>query len=230
MTTRKHNNIRQLALAYYRGWVTREKYIELRSGYLAEISAGKEPTPIKPSQFTPEKPTQSALSQSEDTGKSNNTLIITVLIILLVLVIGAILYLNNTEINQVAPTLTTNDSSSKPHAQNDTSSVNIPADQATNKPTLSPEENFLNYLNDSFIKSEDWKADSLNTLKLKWRSMTTEQQSVIRSSLLFTSFSRQLVDRIVQEQNLKNIVPSDYELGLITIAKSMGLLHLVPNE
>lgn len=95
-------------------------------------------------------------------------------------------------------------------------------------PAASAEEKFLVYLDDHFNSSSSWSSEELNTLKLKWLSLTVDQQSVIQSSERFKEFSQQLVAHIGTEQKQGNIVPTDYELVLITVAKSMGLMHLVP--
>jgi len=90
VTGRKHSSLRRLTLAYYRGYIVRERYLELRSQYLQAITEGREPAPITSEEVAPEIFDISS-SGIDNESKKNRTLLISSLIIaLLIIVIIAI--------------------------------------------------------------------------------------------------------------------------------------------
>ncbi len=89
MTTRKHSSLRRLALAYYRGHIVRERYLELRSRYLQAITEGKEPAPITSDEIAPEVFDISSSRLTSDDGK-NKPLLISILAAAAVIIIIAI--------------------------------------------------------------------------------------------------------------------------------------------
>ncbi len=89
MATCKHSSLRQLAVAYYKGHIARDRYLELRSQYLQAITEGKEPTPISSEDIASEIFDISS-TRTTDRDRQNKVLLISILIALLIIVIIAI--------------------------------------------------------------------------------------------------------------------------------------------
>ena len=212
---RKHSDLRSLSLAYYWGWIPREKYLGLRREFLKSITEGKKPRPIKPRELAP--PKKDSIPTSTTSGSGNKTTIILSAAIVLIIV-GLVFYF-------IPSDKDTESENKQPAGMKKTDSV-----QAAQKQTSTQESQFSAFLNATFIQKNDWDPDALNVLKFKWQGLSQEQQSIIRESKVFDDFSRMLISKIMQERNLNNIVPSDKELTLMTAARDMGLLELLPAE
>lgn len=214
MSDKKHSDIRLLALAFYRGWIPREKYVGLRKEYLDAVSAGKKPKPIDGKALAPPK----RKSHHEQTGSEKLSSgkkplliagIVTALIVLLV-----VISLSGED-----------DDSTDKQAMVESTKVSSPGAEA---PVDTIETRFNTYLSSTFIQNREWNPESLNVLKFKWQSLSQEQQATIRSGSDFIRFGEILVEKVVTERKLDNIVPSDKELMLMTAARNMGLTGLLP--
>lgn len=214
MSKKKHSDIRLLALAFYRGWISREKYVGLRKEYLDAITAGTKPRPVDSEELTP--PKRKSHHQQTDSEKSSSDKkplliagIVTGLIILLLIIL-----LSGKE----------KDSADK-QAITESTKLSSPA---TEKPADTIETLFNKYLASTFIQNREWNPESLNILKFKWQGLSQEQQQAVRNGSDFLQFSGILIEKIVTERKLDNIVPSDKQLMLMTAARHMGLIELLP--
>ena len=96
MTAREHSNLRQLTLAYYRGEVGRNRYLELRGQYLRAITEGKDPAYINlndEDETIPKMYDDVPLAGITGKIEENKTLLIPVLAVFLFVVIIAIIML-----------------------------------------------------------------------------------------------------------------------------------------
>jgi len=219
MNMRKHSDLRQLALAYYRGWIPRQKYINLRQEFLAAISEGKPPRHIDKQELAPpkKKPDQS-LADTDTAAPSiltnNKTMLIAGAAVVLVAIIFSVLFLSP--------------------GDKETSATGSQVSQQQSRPESgtvdTPESRFSMFLQTTFIQNQEWNSDKLNILKYKWQGLSQEEQTSVRNSEEFPVFSSTLINMIVEERNQDNIVPSDKELMLMTAARNMGLLELLPDE
>jgi|GEM_PF-6328990 len=216
MTTRVHTELRKLALAYYRGWITRDKYLSIRQEYLQSITNDEVPAAINPKKIAPpKKKTKTGGSGKSSSGNKMALLISLIAIVLLLIVIG-IYFSTDSEPQKPAPPSTINDAPE-------------PVVETLPQP-LTDEQRFTAFLSDNFINQRTWEQDALNSLKLKWLGLSQEQQKTVRESNVFREFSGVLIERIVDERKLNNIVPSDYEMALMTAAKNMGLINAIPDQ
>ena len=214
---RKHSDLRSLSLAYYWGWIPRGKYLALRQEFLQSITQDKQPRSIKPRELEPprEKPVLTGTT-SDNIFSQNKTAIISGTTVVLV-ILALVFYL--------MPSNKDTESTNQPGTAEKTSS------SSSSTPTTSaPESRFTEFLSTTLIQKSDWSQDALSILKFKWQGLSQEQQSVIRERKTFIEFSRMLIRRILEERNLNSIVPSDKELTLMTAARNMGLLQLLPAE
>lgn len=212
---RKHSDLRSLSLAYYWGWIPREKYLGLRREFLKSITEGKKPRPIKPRELAP--PKKDSIPTNTTSGSGNKTTIILSAAIVLIIV-GLVYYFTPSDKD-------TESENKQPAGVKKTDSV-----QAAQKQTSTQESQFSAFLNATFIQKSNWGPDALNVLKFKWQGLSQEQQSTIRETRIFDNFSRTLISKIMEERSLNNIVPSDKELTLMTAARDMGLLEQLPAE
>ena len=218
MSTRVHSELRKLALAYYRGWVEREEYLSLRKNYLRSISDDKIPAAIDPKKISaPKKKQPAGRSLNKAKTRRSKWLIIAVICgALLLLVIGVYLGSNDQPTSQPKPSMEDN-------------ITPVVAVVQESRP-LTDEQRFNQFLTENFVGHRVWQQDTLNSLKLKWLGLSKEQQEVVRTTPTFNEFSGALVERIVDERELSNIVPSDYELTLMTVAKKLGLTNTIPMQ
>lgn len=215
---RKHSDLRSLSLAYYWGWIPRGKYLALRQEFLQSITQDKQPRPIKPKELAPprEKPILTDTS-SDNILSQNKAATITGAVIVLV-ILALIFYF-------IPSNKDAESTNQQPATAKKTSSLPDPTQTAS-----TPESRFTEFLSATLIRKSDWSPDALNILKFKWQGLSQEQQSVIRGSKTFIEFGRMLIRKILEERSLNNIVPSDKELTLMTAARNMGLLELLPAE
>ena len=217
MTTRIHSELRKLALAYYRGWVAQDRYLEIRKKYLQSISNDETPEAIDPKKIAPpkRKPSPGASSRARSS-KNKWIILIALTTVLLLIVVG--IYLATTSSPPESAITSTN-----------TTEKVIPAPEKSQPEPLTDEQRFNSYLTENFLSQRSWDVGALNGLKLKWLGLSQEQQITVNNTKVFRDFSGALIERIVDERNLNNIVPSDYELALMTAAKNMGLISSIPN-
>ena len=217
MTTRVHSDLRRLALAYYRGWIPREKYLSIRKDYLQAITNDEVPVSIDPKKIAPP-PRKTSSTKTRQTKPGISWVLVITLIVALVLValLGYIFTASDEPATKPVATETP--------VNNTITTPSAPAAQETQ----TDEERFIAYLQDNFVSQGAWNHDTLNSLKLKWLGLSQEQQSVVRENSVFGDFTRLLIERIVDERSLNNIVPSDYELALMTMAKNIGVINQIP--
>ena len=216
MTTRIHSELRKLALAYYRGWVARDRYLEIRQKYLQSISNDETPEAIDPKNIAPpKKKTLPRRPSRTRTNKNKWILILALTAVLLLIVVGIYLGTNS------SPQKTANIGGS-------TGTGRVAPTPEKQQP-VTDEQRFNTYLTVNFLSQRSWDADALNSLKLKWLGLSQEQQKIVSQTKVFQDFSGALIERIVDERRLNNIVPSDYELALMTAAKNMGMINAIPN-
>ncbi|MCW8963563.1 MAG: hypothetical protein OQL16_07180 [Gammaproteobacteria bacterium] len=215
MTTRIHSELRNLALAYYRGWVSRDRYLSIRQEYLQSITNGETPKAIDPKRIAPPKKKPIASKSSRKRSNKNKWILIAVTIAVLSLIIVSI-YLGTA--SSPKRTVTT------PVPDNHTEKATSLKSQS-----VTDEQRFNAFLTENFISRRTWDSDALNSLRLKWLGLSQEQQNKVSNTKVFQDFSGALIERIVDERKLNNIVPSDYELALMTAAKNMGMINAIPN-
>ena len=215
MTTRIHTELRKLALAYYRGWVPREKYLTIRKDYLQSVSNNEQPMAIDPKKIAPPKKKTPPRPKADNSSNNKLLLIVAAIGVLLLVTIG--IYLGQEPAPQ-KPKPAVNDSQPKQ------------PEQVKPQLPLNDEQRFNTFLMDNLIGRRTWEQDALNSLKLKWLGLSQVQQENVSTTKTFQDFSGALVERIVDERRLNNIVPSDYELTLMTVAKNMGLINLIPDQ
>jgi len=215
MTTRIHTELRKLALAYYRGWVPREKYLTIRKDYLQSVSNNEQPMAIDPKKIAPPKKKTPPRPKADNSSNNKLLLIVAAIGVLLLVTIG--IYLGQEPAPQ-KPKPAVNDSQPKQ------------PEQVKPQLPLNDEQRFNTFLMDNLIGRRTWEQDALNSLKLKWLGLSQVQQENVSTTKTFQDFSGALVERIVDERKLNNIVPSDYELTLMTVAKNMGLINLIPDQ
>jgi len=215
MTTRIHSELRKLALAYYRGWVPRDRYLSIRQEYLQSISNGETPKPIDPKRIAPPKKKPITRRSSRKSSHKSKWILIAASIVVLSLIIVGI-YLGT--VSSPKKTMTT------PAPDNNTEK-----DTSLKSQPVTDEQRFNAFLTENFISRRTWDPDALNSLRLKWLGLSQEQQNRVSNTKVFKDFSGALIERIVDERKLNNIVPSDYELALMTAAKNMGMINAIPN-
>jgi hypothetical protein len=224
MTTRIHTELRNLSLAYYRGWIQRDKYLSIRQKYLQSITNDETPAAIDPKKIAPpKKKTSSTTTYGQKSSGNKTWLLMALLISVLLLVVIGVYFSMNSEPPKLAPAKVMDTAPVKPTA---------PAKPiAPEKPQpLTDEQRFNAFLSDNFISKRTWEQDALISLKLKWLGLSQEQQNTVRETTIFKDFSGALIERIVDERKLNNIVPSDYELELMTAAKNMGMINAIPDQ
>ena len=210
MTTRIHSELRKLALAYYRGWLTRAEYLSIRREYLQSITDGKSPAAIDPKKIAPpKKPSRSKAVPKKSSGI--NKPLVTLAVAVVVILVSAGIYLGQNETSLSHP------------ASGDSSATTRPA-----APT--DEQRFNAYLADKFSGTGPWEQSSMNKLRIKWLGLSQEQQKMVRTGSAFANFQGALVERIMDERKLNSVVPSDLELSLMTLAKNVGLIQAIPKQ
>jgi hypothetical protein len=218
MTTRIHTELRKLALAYYRGWITRDRYLQIRQDYLQYISDGKVPAAIDPKLIAPPRKKSSTVSSTRAKPKKTKWLLVLMALIVL-LALAAVFYLATDTTSQDVTNRTTATDTQLP-------AKSLPEQTAP----ATDEQRFTEFLSANFLNKRTWEIDALNSIKLKWLGLSQEQQKTVSSSRVFQDFSGALVERIVDERDLNNVVPSDYELALMTVAKNMEMMNLIPER
>ncbi len=216
MTTRVHSELRKLALAYYRGWIPRDKYLQIRQEYLQYITDGKIPEGIDPKRIAPPKK-KPAPSRQAAKGNNRKLILVAVTVVVLALIIAGLLIGKDTPTTgqEVSPTI---------------SETRVEQQPETRQAPKTDEDRFNDFLKEHFLGQRTWEQDSLNTLKLKWLGLSQEQQKTVSAGSTFQDFSSALIERIVDERELNNVVPSDYELSLMTVAKNMGMMSSIPDR
>ena len=249
MTTRVHSELRKLALAYYRGWIPRDKYLSIRSKYLKAISKDRIPDPINPKEIAPPAREEPAPYKKSNMGTWLTLGVFT-------LAVAATGYWFFTDVTPDKPTQSTPAKTSEtvevqqppqsaikpvePEAELpavetvqaiDTAEATDavePVETAEEQPPATEEELFTAYLEREILGQLNWDLQSLDRFKLKWLGLSQQQQDDVSGTQSFREFKRVLIERIVDERKLNNIVPSDYELALMTVAKNIGVINEVP--
>lgn len=223
MTIRTHSELRKLALAYHHGWISRDQYLEIRQAYLKFVTDGKTPEAIDPKRIAPPKmesepqPDIPLLVRFNKSQWVIPALIIVATTLLLLILAGT--YLGKTA------TPPTKKASIVPNNNN----IIEKSDTAKKPPiVMTNEQHFNDFMTKNFINRRTWDASTLNSLKLKWLGLTHEQQKFVSTTKTFQDFQSALIEQIIDERQLNNIVPSDYELTLMTIAKNMGITNAIP--
>lgn len=222
MTTRIHSEIRKLALAYYRGWITRDRYLQIRQDYLQYITDGKVPAAIDPKLIARPRKKSPASTSRHSKQSSKTKWIILLLVLIVLLAIAYVVYLFMDDDTSSTTQLTTSQTSEKPSLTGTATT--------TDTTPITDEQYFINFLQKNFINKRTWDIDALNNIKMKWLGLSQEQQKTVRASQAFQDFSGALIERIVDERELDNVVPSDYEMSLMTVAKNMGMMNLIPER
>ena len=233
MTTRIHTELRNLSLAYYRGWIQRDKYLSIRQKYLQSITNDETPAAIDPKKIAPpKKKTSSSSTYGQKTSGNKIWLLIALLTSVLLLVVIGIYFSMNSEPPKSTPAKVMDTAPVvKPTAAVKPSAPAKPKPSAPEKPQpLTDEQRFNAFLSENFISKRTWEQDALISLKLKWLGLSQEQQNTVRETTIFKDFAGALIERIVDERKLNNIVPSDYELSLMTAAKNMGMINAIPDQ
>ena len=218
MTTRVHSELRKLALAYYRGWIAREQYMQIRQEYLGYITDGKVPEGIDPKRIGPPKKKPAAVGPAAKRNNRKLILVATSVVVLILIIVG--LLLGNGDDKPVTP-------ETRPAI---TSEVKTDRQTEVKQTPKTDEDRFNDFLRQNFVGQHTWEQDALNSLKLKWLGLSQEQQKTVSAGSAFREFSSALIERIVDERELNNVVPSDYELALMTVAKNMGLMNSIPDR
>ena len=218
MTTRVHSELRKLALAYYRGWIAREQYLQIRQEYLGYITDGKIPEGIDPKRIGPPKKKPAAVGPSAKRNNRKLILVAASIAVLIMIIVG--LLLGNGDDTPVTP-------EARPAMTTDVKTDRQSGDKQAPK---TDEDRFNDFLKQNFIGQHTWEQDALNSLKLKWLGLSQEQQKTVSTGSTFREFSSALIERIVDERELNNVVPSDYELALMTVAKNMGMVNSIPDR
>ncbi len=249
MTTRVHSELRKLALAYYRGWIPRDKYLSIRSKYLKAISKDRIPDPINPKEIAPPAREEPAPYKKSNMGTWLTLGVFT-------LAVAATGYWFFTDVTpdkairsapaKISETLELQQppqSAIKPVEPEaelpavetvqaiDTAEATDavePVETAEEQPPATEEELFTAYLEREILGQPNWDLQSLDRFKLKWLGLSQQQQDDVSGTQSFREFKRALIERIVDERKLNNIVPSDYELALMTVAKNIGVINEVP--
>ena len=221
MPLREHSSIRKLSLAYYRGWINRDRYLQIRGAYLDEVSLGQDPKPIDEADL---RPTQPSPKPTPPTAKQQwlgrpSVVVIFSLFSLLIIFAGIGLFFLTAQDNPSPQKISTPTIPPPPPVS--TVDTTIPSPPQEDQETA--EQQLMDYIKQSFIVQERWEISRLDNLKLQWLSLTSNQQERIKKSPLFAQFSIQFSEQLSAEQKANNIVPSDYELALITIGKTLGL-------
>ena len=104
MTTRIHTELRNLSLAYYRGWIQRDKYLSIRQKYLQSITNDETPAAIDPKKIAPpKKKTNSSSTYGQKTSGNKIWLLIALLTSVLLLVVIGIYFSLNSEPPKLTP-------------------------------------------------------------------------------------------------------------------------------
>jgi hypothetical protein len=253
MTTRVHSELRKLALAYYRGWIPRDKYLSIRSKYLKAISKDQIPDPIDPKEIAPP-----AREEPAPYKKSNMGTWLTLGIFTLAVATAGYWFFTGVTPDkavQPAPAETPEMAAVQEPAQSaikpkpvvpvaespavetvqvtETEEATETTEAAETVETVEPpppteEELFTAYLETELLGQHNWDPQTLDSFKLKWLGLSQQQQDNISGTQSFREFKRSLIERIVDERKLNNIVPSDYELALMTVAKNVGVINEIP--
>ena len=251
MTTRVHSELRKLALAYYRGWIPRDKYLSIRSKYLKAISKDQIPDPIDPKEIAPP-----AREEPAPYKKSYMGTWLTLGAFTLAVAAGGYWFFTDvTPDKQTQPAPTDMPESAEiqqppqstikpmePAAESsavetvqvtETVEATETTEAAETVETVEPpppteEELFTAYLERELLGQRNWDPQTLDSFKLKWLGLSQQQQDNVSNTQSFREFKRSLIERIVDERKLNNIVPSDYELALMTVAKNVGVINEIP--
>ncbi|TNF98835.1 MAG: hypothetical protein EP297_07085 [Gammaproteobacteria bacterium] len=253
MSKRTHSDLRLMALAYYRGWIPRDRYLEMRSAFLQAITDGVNPERLDENLLKPPERSGSGditerfedLSATVNTGakkanRNQSTILIGGLVIAILVVIIIILSMdtdktNNTE--SITPKIATiQETEIETRTEADATTVTEIEAEVDDRPDalqepvpvqLTPEEELIIQF-DKLLESPPWDSVMLENVKNNWQNLTNSQQSYIKASNSFQLFSNSLIEQIANERSADNVVPSDRELALMTLAKYMDLFHLLP--
>ena len=204
MSAKKHSDIRALALAFYRGWIPREKYVSLRGEILNAISENRKPKALNKKYITPPATAENPSSPNPGTLPGNNKILVAAAAT--ILLISLILYLAIPA--KKTPAIDQAESQSK---------------VATSPATDTATSRFNTFLDTTFMKNSGWNQDNLNVLKFKWHALSEQEQAAVRKGSAFRRFSALLAESLAEERRKDSIVPSDKELKLITAARHLGL-------
>ena len=197
MTTRVHSELRKLALAYYRGWIPREKYLSIRKDYLAAITRDEIPERIDSKQIAPPPPeTPYKVTKKR---KQRMSLAISVAAIIVIGIALAVFMTGTDEQRRPVKQQPTAQPLEVQQQPVDEPSMEANADIEIMEPPVaakpvSAEERFATYLEDEFIGQRTWSQESLDSLKLKWLALSQEQQQSTRETGAFKDFTNSLIE------------------------------------